>query len=68
MIELLDRISLLCNILGTCHLLEVAGGLVQWGEGRVIKFYVAKEAKGHLKFKLGFGEGHIFFWQTLLLT
>ena len=44
----------LCNILGTCHLLEVA-------EGLVIKFYAAKEGEGHLKFKLGFGEGHIFF-------
>ena len=43
-----------CNILGTCHLLEVA-------EGLVIKFYVAKEEEGHLKFKLGFGKGHIFF-------
>ena len=33
MVELLNRISFLCNILGTCHLLEVAGGLVQMGGG-----------------------------------
>ena len=60
MVELLDRISFLCIILGTCHLLEVTGGLVQMG-GRVIKFYVAQEGEGQLKFKRGFGAGHIFF-------
>ena len=54
----------MCNILGTCHLLEVAGGLVQMGgEGRVIKFYAAKEGEGQLKliFKLGFAGRAISF-------
>ena len=48
MVELLNRISLLCNILGTCHLLEVAGGLVQMGGGSLCQL-LHKKCSLHIK-------------------
>ena len=49
MVELLNRISFLCNILGTCHLLEVAGGLVQMGGGEGYEILCNQRRGGSLK-------------------